>query len=349
MRDKISVIIPVYKVERYLDKCIESVVNQTHKNLEIILVDDGSPDNSPAICDEWAKKDSRIKVIHKENGGVSSARNLGIDEATGEYVCFVDSDDWVEPDYAESLLFRLKQDGTDCAVCNFYICGERKKGFNKIDDAVINFKSFSGEKVTFFSSWIFNPTCNKMYKTKILKQNSIRFREDIHFGEDQIFFSEVLLVCHSASVVSKALYNYNIAASVATKVFWPEMEHYMQKKFECQKKLVEKLGADESVKKRLLAKFALQSIEHIASKNYLLHLKKEEALKALERAYNSYFQYVKESIDKCYIDPAFKECLLTADLAKYYYHIKAKHIKNKIKYYPRNIAKKIYRKFIKKL
>ncbi|MDI1303790.1 MAG: glycosyltransferase, partial [bacterium] len=89
----ISIIIPIYGVEKYIDKCILSVINQTYKNLEIILVDDGSPDNCPAICDQYAKKDSRIRVIHKINGGLSSARNSGIDIATGKYITFVDSDD----------------------------------------------------------------------------------------------------------------------------------------------------------------------------------------------------------------------------------------------------------------
>lgn len=100
----ISIIVPVYKVEKYLDKCVESIVEQTYKNLEIILVDDGSPDNCSAMCDEWAQKDSRIKVIHKENGGLSSARNAGLDACTGDYIGFVDSDDWIEPDMYEYLL-----------------------------------------------------------------------------------------------------------------------------------------------------------------------------------------------------------------------------------------------------
>ena len=99
----ISVIVPVYKVEPYLNKCIESIVNQTYKNLEIILVDDGSPDNCPAICDSWAEKDSRIKVIHKENGGLSDARNAGMVHATGEYIAFVDSDDYIDPEMYQSL------------------------------------------------------------------------------------------------------------------------------------------------------------------------------------------------------------------------------------------------------
>lgn len=97
----ISVIVPVYNVENYLCKCVDSIINQTYNNLEIILVDDGSTDGSASICDEYVLKDSRVKVIHKENGGVSSARNIGIAEASGEYICFVDSDDWLELDYFE--------------------------------------------------------------------------------------------------------------------------------------------------------------------------------------------------------------------------------------------------------
>ncbi|MCH5320896.1 MAG: glycosyltransferase, partial [Eubacterium sp.] len=93
---KVSIIVPVYNVEKYLNRCVESIVKQTYTNLEIILVDDGSPDNCPAMCDAWAERDSRIKVIHKENGGVSSARNIGIDNADGDYISFVDSDDYVE-------------------------------------------------------------------------------------------------------------------------------------------------------------------------------------------------------------------------------------------------------------
>ena len=104
MNPLISVIVPVYKVEKYLNKCVQSIVNQTYKNLEIILVDDGSPDNCPEMCDEWAKKDSRIKVIHQENAGLAEARNSGISVATGEFFMFIDSDDYAEPDMIELLL-----------------------------------------------------------------------------------------------------------------------------------------------------------------------------------------------------------------------------------------------------
>lgn len=112
----ISVIVPIYKVEKYLDKCVESIVSQTYKNLEIILVDDGSPDNCPKMCDDWEKKDKRIKVIHKKNGGLSDARNKGIDLAKGDYLTFVDSDDYVEKDYTAFLYKNLVNNNADISM-----------------------------------------------------------------------------------------------------------------------------------------------------------------------------------------------------------------------------------------
>ena len=114
----ISIIVPVYKVEPYLDKCIASIVNQTYRNLEIILVDDGSPDNCPAMCDAWAEKDNRIRVIHKLNGGLSDARNAGMSVATGELIAFVDSDDWINVRYVEYLHQAILKTGADISACD---------------------------------------------------------------------------------------------------------------------------------------------------------------------------------------------------------------------------------------
>ena len=116
----ISIIVPVYDVEPYLRKCIDSILIQSYRDLEIILVDDGSPDNCGAICDEYAEKDKRIKVIHKKNGGLSDARNAGLDIATGEYIGFVDSDDWVMPDMYEYLYKAVKEYDADMSVCGYY-------------------------------------------------------------------------------------------------------------------------------------------------------------------------------------------------------------------------------------
>ena len=114
---QISVVVPVFNVERYLDRCLQSIVNQSYPNLEIILVDDGSEDDSPAICEEWTKKDHRITAIHKENGGLSDARNTGMAAAAGEYIAFVDSDDWIAPEMLERLLDAIQRDKSDVAAC----------------------------------------------------------------------------------------------------------------------------------------------------------------------------------------------------------------------------------------
>ncbi len=118
MKDTISVIVPIYKVEDYLDKCVSSILNQTYDNLEIILVDDGSPDNCGAMCDGYANRDSRIRVIHKENGGLSDARNAGLAVCTGDYVSFVDSDDYLSPDFYKALLNVIKDNNCDIAECD---------------------------------------------------------------------------------------------------------------------------------------------------------------------------------------------------------------------------------------
>ena len=132
----VSVIIPVFRVEDYLNRCVESIVNQTYDNLEIILVDDGSDDNCPHMCDEWAKKDDRIVVYHKQNGGLSDARNFGTDKANGELITYIDSDDYILPEYVEHLYNSLVEHNADISCCNFeYVySAEREIGFNKNEE-----------------------------------------------------------------------------------------------------------------------------------------------------------------------------------------------------------------------
>ena len=116
----ISIIVPIYKVEKYINKCVDSILHQTYDELEIILVDDGSPDNCPAICDEYAKKDSRIQVIHKQNGGLINARKSGLEIAKGEYIGFVDGDDWIEPEMYELFARQIKKYSPDMVISDFY-------------------------------------------------------------------------------------------------------------------------------------------------------------------------------------------------------------------------------------
>lgn len=133
MNELISVVVPVYNVEKYLKRCIESILNQTYKNLEIILVDDGSKDKSGQICDEYSKKDERIKVIHKENGGLSDARNVGVENGLGKYICFIDSDDYIDVKFLENLYLIIKKYNADISVCCYKIVYENSN-YLKIEE-----------------------------------------------------------------------------------------------------------------------------------------------------------------------------------------------------------------------
>lgn len=203
---KISVIVPVYRVEKYLDKCVKSIVNQTYENLEIILVDDGSPDNCPAICDEWAKKDSRIKVIHKENGGVSSARNAALKIASGEFIGFVDSDDWIEPDMYESLLKRIDETDSSIALCSYYsveTTGDTKahrciSDKDKLGrDDYLRFIVLGGD-----GGYIWN----RLYRADIVKE--VSFDENIWYSEDLLFNFKTALISKSVAVLDEPEYHY---------------------------------------------------------------------------------------------------------------------------------------------
>ena len=221
---KISVIIPVYKVEKYLDRCIESIVNQTYKNLEIILVDDGSPDASPEICDKWAKKDNRIKVIHKPNGGVSSARNLGIEKSTGDYITFVDSDDTIEPETYEKCIFELKNNidtvffkmnriHSDKTIekYNEYNLNLLKKNKNNIcpfyykKDGSSNIPNIMG-------------SCSRVvFNARVIRENNLTFNQKIYYQEDKEFLLRYLLYCNKVSVVDEYLYNYYLYETSASR------------------------------------------------------------------------------------------------------------------------------------
>lgn len=130
--EKVSVIVPIYKVEKYLDRCVQSIRNQTYRNLEIILVDDGSPDNCPQMCDTYAKQDDRIRVIHKENGGVSDARNVGVRNAKGKFIAFVDPDDKIHSQMIESLYVAIESVNAQIAICNYVWCNDQQQYHDKI-------------------------------------------------------------------------------------------------------------------------------------------------------------------------------------------------------------------------
>lgn len=211
----ISVIVPVYRAERELPRCVESLLAQSYPHLEILLVDDGSPDGSGAVCDRYAATDSRVRVCHQANAGVSTARNKGIEAASGEYLCFVDSDDEVEPDYILAYVQGLapEVDLVFQGICEIrdgtatrkvpprqrFRRGELTEGI-----AVINRQS------------MFGYVCNKLYRRRIIMEQGLRFRRDISLSEDRIFALEYMLHVREMQLVDVCAYNYYLQTTGQT-------------------------------------------------------------------------------------------------------------------------------------
>lgn len=204
----ISIIVPVYEVEEYLDQCVRSIVNQTYKNLEIILVDDGSGDKCPRIIDNWAKKDSRIKTIHKANGGLSSARNAGMEYSTGEYISFVDSDDWLELDFIELLFKAIKLYDAEVSVGGYKrVNEEREIGSRFFINSESLFYSCVTEKAIKYFFEISIAAWGKLYHRSVME--GTKFIEG-RLAEDIPYQMEILRKTPIVSFCNKHLYNYRI-------------------------------------------------------------------------------------------------------------------------------------------
>lgn len=202
---KYSVIVPVYKVEAVLPRCIESILNQTVPDFELILIDDGSPDRSGAICDEYAEKDERIRVIHQQNGGVSRARNAGLDAAQGQYVVFVDSDDYINKEFLEIL------DADDCDLAvSGTVTYEADDSIRAIVAEPYEEKKILTEEdcIECLKKWYSLQVFAKRFKLQIINENSLRFDEGFSYGEDSIFMAEYLLLIDSIRIQSEVTYNY---------------------------------------------------------------------------------------------------------------------------------------------
>lgn len=259
---KVSVIVPVYNTEKYLRECVDSLLKQTLTDIEIILIDDGSPDNSAYICDEYAKLDSRVKVIHKENGGLSSARNVALDICQGEYIGFVDSDDFVEPTMFEELYNSAINNDSDISICALSTFSEKKivpkllpfdKEIYKDSEITEYFivpllGENPNEKITSLDFFV----CRQLFKKEII--GNIRFKsERVYFAEDGMFDFDVYPVCKTISVVNKPLYFYRYNCDSLSNKYrenlWNMFTNYLEAEYE----LLDKLGIEinDSINVRL--------------------------------------------------------------------------------------------------
>ena len=227
----VSVIVPIYKVEEFIKKTVESIMNQDYKNLEIILVNDGSPDKSPQIIDDLSKRDKRIYVIHQENKGVSAARNAGIKIARGEYITFVDGDDWIEPNYISYFINLVTC--SDCEmVMNRSNYLDNKKYKSKNNSYII-----SAEKAIewIYLGKIFVAVWNKMYKTSFLKENGIVFDESIWYGEGMLFNIDCLQYSKKVVIGEKNVYHQVSNPDSAMRKFNLQSNYCGIKSLEIQK------------------------------------------------------------------------------------------------------------------
>lgn len=243
----VSVIVPIYGVEKYLPKCINSIIGQTYKNLEIILVDDGSKDSCSQICDEYKKRDKRIKVIHKVNGGVCTARNEGLMHSSGQYIQFVDGDDWIAPCMVEKLVEHMSNAQSDFVMCSFYFSGDTdikhklylKQGIynnEAIHNDIFPIMLYTG---TFYEFGLLPSLWNKLYKRELI-ENILTLPTDIFLGEDVLCTYALMRHVRTFCVIDEPLYYYRQNMLSVTKSYRQnqiietrKLIHYVKELYQC--------------------------------------------------------------------------------------------------------------------
>jgi len=295
MNPEISIIIPIYNSEQYLSQCIESILSQTYINFELILIDDGSSDRSPDICDAYTRKDNRIKIIHKSNGGVSSARNIGINNAIGNWITFIDSDDWVNADYLYILVKAI--DNNNMLV----IQGVNRLLKNDDNSAIVDLGNHIFPSNSYYNLFSKMKLCNygyaaaKLYNREIISQNNIRFDEDINHSEDLIFMLEYLLKIKTVKVISNSSYYYreytpglcsNITSYTSVLKFCKSITT-----------LIERMG-EKNINnydfQELNNKLIVHSFKDFIFKNYIQKKKKSERLFILNKLKESELNIIEQ-------------------------------------------------------
>jgi len=222
----ITVIVPVYNTEKYLDRCITSIINQTFRDIEILLINDGSTDNSLKILLEYAKKDKRVRIINQVNKGLSAARNTGIKVANGAYILHVDSDDWIEPDMCEAMYNEAKKYDADIVTSHVYFDYPRKKILKK--EPYNGISGFNDFLITFTVKRGINSVCNKLIKRDLYLLNNIEHYEDISLGEDSSALLRLIVFARAIVAVNKAFYHYDIKTSSMTGSAKKNVMEYIQ-------------------------------------------------------------------------------------------------------------------------
>lgn len=210
MHPQISVIVPIYKAEKYIHRCIDSILAQTFNDFELILVNDGSPDNCGAICDEYAARDSRIKVIHKKNGGVASARQCGMDYASGIYTIHADPDDWAEHNMLENLYNKAIEEDADMVLCDFWL-KEKDIEIYQVQRPTTENAQVIIQDILFRK--LYGCLWNKLIKLSCYKRHNITFTKGLNYCEDILICSKILINNIKVSYLNKAFYHYDLSCN----------------------------------------------------------------------------------------------------------------------------------------
>ena len=235
----ISIIVPVFNVDKFLSTCLDSIINQTFKNIEVILVDDGSTDDSGNICDHYSALDERVKVFHISNSGVSHARNFALDKAKGDWVTFVDGDDWIEPNMIEELYKVAFDNKCDIVMSNFYMEHSSyneithstpgfitKKDFPTFPLSIIVENCASGDNIN-VKVEVLCGACAKLTKMSLLKSNNIKFSENLKLNEDGLFYLTCYFYAHELAIINRSFYHYRIHTSSSNYRFRPDIHTQM--------------------------------------------------------------------------------------------------------------------------
>ena len=210
MNPTVSIIIPVYNAQEYLRRCVESVLGQEYTDFELILVDDGSQDSSGAICEEYAQRDPRVRVIHKENEGVSAARNLAMENARGRWLQFADSDDWVTPDATKLMVRLAEEEGCDLVISDFYrVAGERVSQKGDIEeDGALTREQFAAHMMENPADFYYGVLWNKLYRRELIRKHRLRMNPDISWCEDFMFNLEYIRYAERFCALRAPVYYY---------------------------------------------------------------------------------------------------------------------------------------------
>lgn len=289
-QEKISVIVPIYNAQIYLEKCLNSIISQTYENLEIILVNDGSKDNSLEIIEKYQNQDKRIRVVNQENSGVSVARNRGIEEATGKYIIFIDATDYIEKNMFEVLAIDLFQNNVDLSMCgyrNVDINGNILYESSAMDEKYFDAKTFRNN--LFKKQYYRELICNKLFKLEIIKKNNIRFSEDIYINENTLFLLDFSKYAFRYSYGNEKLYNFLSARNRISQV------KFNLKKLSVLSSYIRMLEYDleNDILNRIKYKYLFEGYAY----SYLMkksNIDNTNLKKNLEKFKNQYYQDIKK-------------------------------------------------------